>query len=58
LKWANDQHARFVLIHGPDEQAADQVTLRDMESGEQTHVPVADTPTTLRALVDRSSISA
>jgi histidyl-tRNA synthetase len=49
LKWANDQHARFVLIYGPDEQAANQVTVRDMASGEQTPVPLADAPQALRA---------
>ncbi|GHF34551.1 histidyl-tRNA synthetase [Amycolatopsis bartoniae] len=38
LKWANDQHARTVLIYGPEEQANGQVTIRDMASGEQTQV--------------------
>jgi histidyl-tRNA synthetase len=42
LKWANDQHARSVLIYGPDEQQVREVTVRDMESGEQTRVPLAD----------------
>ena len=42
LKWANDQQARFVLIYGTDEQAADAITVRDMESGEQTPVPFAE----------------
>jgi histidyl-tRNA synthetase len=49
LKWANDQHARLVLIYGPEEQAAHEVTVRDMASGEQTPVPFADVPGTLRA---------
>jgi histidyl-tRNA synthetase len=42
LKWAHDQHARTVLIYGPDEQHTREVTVRDMESGEQTRVPIAE----------------
>ncbi|MGH3755410.1 MAG: histidine--tRNA ligase [Pseudonocardiaceae bacterium] len=42
LKWAHDQHARTVLIYGPDEQHAREVTVRDMESGEQTRVPITE----------------
>ncbi|MGH3902102.1 MAG: histidine--tRNA ligase [Pseudonocardiaceae bacterium] len=42
LKWAHDQHARTVLIYGPDEQQTREVTVRDMESGEQTRVPIAE----------------
>ncbi len=49
LTWANAQHARFVLIYGTDEQAANEVTVRDMESGEQTPVPFTDAPDVLRA---------
>lgn len=42
LKWANEARARFVVIHGPDEQAAGEVTVRDMETGEQTRVALGD----------------
>ncbi|MGH3365622.1 MAG: ATP phosphoribosyltransferase regulatory subunit [Nocardioidaceae bacterium] len=49
LKWANDQHARLVLIYGADEQAAHEITVRDMQSGEQTPVPFADAPDALLA---------
>jgi histidyl-tRNA synthetase len=49
LKWANDQRAQFVLIYGPDEQAAHVVTVRNMASGEQTPVPFTDAPEVLRA---------
>lgn len=42
LKWAHDQHARMVLIYGPDEQQAREVTVRDMDSGEQTRVPLTE----------------
>jgi histidyl-tRNA synthetase len=49
LKWANDQRADFAVIYGPDEQAAGEVTVRDMNSGEQTRVPVPDVADHLRA---------
>ena len=48
LKWANDQHARTVLIYGPAEQEAGEVTVRDMTSGEQTRVPLDGVPAHLR----------
>lgn len=40
LKWASDQGARYCLLYGEAERAAGAVTVRDMESGEQTEVPV------------------
>ncbi|MGH3830160.1 MAG: histidine--tRNA ligase, partial [Pseudonocardiaceae bacterium] len=48
LQWANDQHARFVLIYGPEEQQTGEVTVRDMASGEQTRVPLAEAAAHLR----------
>jgi histidyl-tRNA synthetase len=48
LKWANDQRAAFALIYGPAEQAAGEVTVRDMASGEQTQVPEAELADFLR----------
>ncbi len=48
MKWANDQHARSVLIYGPDEQQAREITVRDMESGEQIRVPMAQAVAYLR----------
>lgn len=42
LKWASDRDARYALIYGRQEQAAGQVTVRDMDTGEQAQVPVAD----------------
>lgn len=42
MKWAADQHARWVLLYGPEEQQTGNVTVRDMESGEQTAVPLAE----------------
>jgi histidyl-tRNA synthetase len=42
LKWASDQGARWCLIYGSAEDEAGTVTVRDMDSGEQTSVPVGD----------------
>ncbi len=42
LKWANDQRAAFAVIYGRDEQAAGEVTVRDMTSGNQTRLPIPD----------------
>ncbi|QBI53982.1 histidine--tRNA ligase [Streptomonospora litoralis] len=39
LKWAHEQQARLAVIRGADEQAAGEVTVRDMASGEQHRVP-------------------
>jgi histidyl-tRNA synthetase len=50
MRWANDQHARFVLLYGPDEQADDVVTVRDMVSGEQDRVPFGEVTARLSAL--------
>lgn len=47
MKWANDQHAPYALIYGPDEQAAEEVTVRDMDTGEQIRIPIADLGTYL-----------
>jgi histidyl-tRNA synthetase len=42
LKWASDQGARWCLIYGAAEDAAGTVTVRDMDSGEQSAVPVGE----------------
>jgi histidyl-tRNA synthetase len=42
LKWASDQGARWALIYGRSEQEAAAVTVRDMDSGDQTAVPAGD----------------
>ena len=44
LKWASDQGARWALIYGHQEDEAGLVTVRDMDSGEQASVPVAELP--------------
>jgi histidyl-tRNA synthetase len=42
LKWASDNGARWCLIYGANEDAAGAVTVRDMDSGEQTTVPLGE----------------
>jgi histidyl-tRNA synthetase len=42
LKWASDQGARWCLIYGSAEDEAGTVTVRDMDSGEQTTVPAGE----------------
>ena len=51
LKWASDAGARFCLIYGRSEQADGNVTVRDMTSGEQTSVPVAELAPALAELL-------
>ncbi len=49
LAWANDQRARSVVIYGPEEQQAREVTVRNMETGDQARVPFAETVAHLRS---------
>ena len=42
MKRANKVNARAALILGSDELARDVVTLRDLDSGEQAEVPIAE----------------
>jgi histidyl-tRNA synthetase len=42
LKWASGQGARWALIYGRSEQEAGVVTVRDMDTGEQTAVPLPE----------------
>lgn len=51
LKWANDRRARYALLLGPSEHAEGVVTVRDMESGEQTRLPLADVVAEVSRLV-------
>jgi histidyl-tRNA synthetase len=42
MKWANDQRAGFTVLLGPREHADGVVTVRDMTSGDQAQVPLAE----------------
>ena len=50
LKWASDTGARWCLIYGRAEHAAGTVTVRDMDSGVQSAVPVAELASHLASL--------
>ncbi|GAA4128386.1 histidine--tRNA ligase [Actinomadura keratinilytica] len=39
LKWAADRRARFALIYGAADREAGVVTVRDMDTGDQSQVP-------------------
>lgn len=47
MKWANDQGARYCVIYGAAEHEAGTVTIRDMDSGEQTPIPFPQAATHL-----------
>ncbi|MFR9723860.1 histidine--tRNA ligase [Streptomyces sp. MS19] len=51
LKWASEQDTSVVAIQGPDEQAAGEVTLRNMDTGEQTTVPQDEAADHVRRLI-------
>ncbi|MEV6823113.1 histidine--tRNA ligase [Nocardiopsis dassonvillei] len=53
LQWANAQHARFTVLYGPEEQESGEVTVRDMESGEQTRAPLGTAASYLQELIER-----
>jgi histidyl-tRNA synthetase len=50
LKWASDSGARWSLIYGDKERQAGTVIVRDMRSGDQTEVAVAELGSYLAAL--------
>jgi len=50
LKWASDQGARWCLIYGAADDAAGRVTVRDMDSGEQSSSAVTELTSHLAAL--------
>ncbi|MGP3969458.1 histidine--tRNA ligase [Streptomyces sp. 6N223] len=47
MRWAGDAGARFCVIYGATEREAGTVTIRDMDSGEQTQVPFDEAPAEL-----------
>ncbi|WP_431867886.1 histidine--tRNA ligase [Nocardiopsis eucommiae] len=53
LQWANAQNARFTVIFGSEEQESGEVTVRDMVSGDQSRVPLAQASTDLRERLER-----
>jgi len=53
LQWANAQNARFAVIFGPEEQESGEITLRDMVSGAQNRIPLAQVGADLRERLAR-----
>jgi histidyl-tRNA synthetase len=54
LREANKRGARFAVILGEDELASSTATVRDMNTSEQSSVPLADLPDWLAARLGRS----
>ncbi len=53
IKFADKMKIPFVVIIGPDEQAAGSAIIKTMESGEQLEVPVSELPATIMDLKDK-----
>ncbi|WP_067609272.1 histidine--tRNA ligase [Nocardiopsis listeri] len=53
LQWANSQKARFAVIFGSEEQQSGEVTIRDMVSGDQNRVSLAQAAASLREYLER-----
>lgn len=53
FKQADRLGARLVLVAGPDELAAGEVTMRDMGTKEETRVSLADAATSVKAALNR-----
>lgn len=53
LQWANTQHARFTVLYGSEEQKVGEVTVRDMESGDQNRFPLETAASRLQELIER-----
>lgn len=51
LKWANEQKARFAVLYGSDEQDAGEVTVRDMQRGEQVRVPLDEAASRIHSML-------
>ena len=51
LKTADQRGIAFAIVQGPDEQAADEVVVRDLKSGNQHRFKSAELATGLRGLM-------
>jgi histidyl-tRNA synthetase len=54
LKWANDHNARITVLYGPEERSEGKVTLRDMQSGEQSQVSLSEAAVKVRDALENS----
>ena len=55
LRVANERGCRVVIVQGPDEKAAGEVTIKDMGSGSQQRVPEVNAPRVIKELSRSSS---
>jgi histidyl-tRNA synthetase len=55
LKYADRQGIPFLVIQGPDERSANEVTVKDLRRREQTQVPEAELVSRLRAFLESLS---
>jgi histidyl-tRNA synthetase len=55
FKHADRLQARLVVVVGPDEFEAGEVTVRDMGAKEETRMPVEEMPERLSEMLGRSS---
>ena len=56
LKYANKRGFALVVVAGPDEVAAGTASVKDLRSGEQRVVPVAELPAVRRAGTARAGV--
>ncbi len=54
FKYASARGLKFVTVVGGDERAAGQVTVKNMESGEQTSIARAEAPAWLAAQIQQA----
>ncbi|MCY4521251.1 MAG: histidine--tRNA ligase [Caldilineaceae bacterium] len=52
FRYAESQGIRFVVLAGTSEAEAGELSVKDLETGEQTTLPLADAVARLRALLD------
>ncbi len=55
LTYANKLQVPFVLILGEDEVQSQTVTLKNMTTGEQTHLPCDELPTVFKEFLEKNS---
>ena len=51
LKVADERGCRVVIVQGPDEKAAGEVTIKEMESGNQRRATKANAPSVVKELI-------
>jgi histidyl-tRNA synthetase len=52
FKYADRIGARVAIVHGPDEQANRSIAIKDLRTGNQQAVSIADAPAAIRAVLE------